>query len=321
MRRQVVLAAGLLGVLALGACSHGSSGSAGGNDSVNGGVAHGDSAAGAPVAAGAVSKPNTAGSAAAGGSARGSLPRGSAADSVRLGGSYEIRTAQLTVAVRGARNVAAKADAAETIVLGVGGEVDSDDRTSGPQASASLLLRVPPDALPDTLTKLSGLGAEKSRQTSTTDVTQKVADVHSRVESAQRAIEGFRRLVNRAQKVSEIITLESELNAREADLESLEAQYLALSNQTSMAAITLQLVTAPKHHAPPPPPAKHHHRGGFLGGLDRGWDAFTAATGWLAVAVGTLLPFLVLLLVVGLAARALWPRLPRRRTPVPTPSE
>lgn len=314
MRRQVVLAAGMLTVFALGACSHGSSGSGGSKDSAVGGSALAKSAHGGAAAL----DPGTSS-----GSGHGSAAR-AAANPVPLDdGTDQIRTAQMTVAVRGAQNVAAKADAAEADVLGFGGQVDSDDRTSGPAATASLLLRVPPDALHDALTKLSALGAEKSRETSTTDVTQKVADVRSRVESAGAAIEGFRRLLHRAQRISDIITLESELNARESDLESLQAQYRALSRQTSMATITLSLVTAPKHHAPPPPVKHHHHhhRGGFLGGLDRGWDGFTAAAGWLAVVVGTLLPFLVLLLVIGLAARALWPRLPRRHSPTPAPTE
>ena len=320
MRRQVVLAAGILAVLAVGACSHASEQAAS-----NAGGGSGDIAAGAAAPAAA---PQGALARGANGSAvTGSSPHHgtTAVTGTRAtlidDGTSQIRTAQMTVAVRGAQNVAGKADAAETIALGFGGEVDSDNRTSGPHATASLLLRVPPDSLEDSLSRLSALGAEKSRQTSTTDVTQKVADVRSRVESAQAAIEGFRQLLHRAQKISDIITLESELNSREADLESLQAQYRALSRQTSMATITLSLVTAPKHHASPPPVKQHHRRGGFVGGLDRGWDGFTSAAGWLAVAVGTLLPFIVLLLVVGAGLRLLWPRLPRRHSPSPAPTE
>jgi hypothetical protein len=318
MRRRVVLAAGILAVLALGACSHAGSNDQAGS-SAGGGLAAAPARAAAPQDA--LDRASAHGAAIAGSSAqnRAASATGSRATLIDDGTS-QIRTAQMTVAVRGAQNVAARADAAETIALGFGGEVDSDNRTSGPHATASLLLRVPPDSLEDSLTKLSALGAEKSRETSTTDVTQKVADVRSRVESAQASIEGFRQLLHRAKRISDIITLESELNSREADLESLQAQYRALSRETSMATITLSLVTAPKHHAPPP--VKHHHkRGGFIGGLDRGWDGFTSAAGWLALAIGTLLPFIALLLVVGAGLRLLWPRLPRRHSPAPAPTE
>jgi hypothetical protein len=85
-----------------------------------------------------------------------------------------------------------------------------------------------------------------------------------------------------------------------------------------MATITLSLVTAAKHVAPPTQPMQK--RAGFLGGLERGWDAFANAAGWVATAVGTLLPFLVLLLVVAAGARLLWPRLPHRHAPTPTPT-
>jgi hypothetical protein len=235
-----------------------------------------------------------------------------------VGGAYQIRTARMTVAVKGARNVAARADTAETITVAAGGEVDSDDRTSGPHATAALQLRVPPDALDETLTRLSHLGTEKTRQSSTTDVTQTVADVRSRVESAQQSIDRLRTLFHKATTVSAIIELEDELSSREADLESLQAQDRALARETSLATITLTLVTAVKHHVPPATHKKEQR--GFLGGLQRGWDGFTAAAAWVAGAIGTVLPFLVLLVALALAGRLLWPRLPRRPSS-PTLSE
>jgi hypothetical protein len=322
MRRRVYGAAAIIAVFALGACTHSSNGSAAGGGA-GGGVAGGVDSAAQAAAAPAAGKPganalNPRGSAAT--RYGGSAPAGQAAHVSPLDdGTYQIRIAQMTVAVKGAQNVSAKADTAETIAQGVGGEVDSDDRTSGRQASATLQLRVPPDALEDTLTKLSALGAEKSRQLSTTDVTQRMADVRSRVASAEQALVGLRNLYHRAQKVSDIITIETELNNREADLESLQAQYRALSHQTSMATITLSLVTAVKHAvAPVKKHAKKH--GGFVGGLRHGWNGFVAAAGWVATAVGTLLPFLVLLLLVALGARLVWARLPHRHASIPTPT-
>lgn len=236
---------------------------------------------------------------------------------------YKIRVARMTVAVKGAANVADKADQAETIADQVGGEVDRDNRTSGPDASASLLLRVPPDALTDTLTQLSQLGREKYRALSSTDVTQRVADVRSRVQSAEDSIARLRVLFHHATKIGDIIEIESELNSREADLESLQAQQRALARQTSMASITLSLVTAPKPPPAPPKPAKKHHDNAFVAGLKNGWGGFTAAAAWVAGAVGTLLPFVLLLLLVGLAVRWAWPRIRHGHhpTPAPTPSE
>jgi hypothetical protein len=235
------------------------------------------------------------------------------ATNVRLDEGIKIFTATMSVAIKGASNVALKANEAGDIVTGLGGEVDSDDRTAGKHAYATLRLLVPPDDLRSVLTQLSKLGRETSRSGSTRDVTTEVADVNSRVASAEQAITRLRTLYAKAAKVRDVISIESELNRREADLESLQAQQRALSRKTSMATITLQLTTAnkPVHHAA----AKH--RGGFLGGLHRGWDAFRSAAGWLATALGAILPFLLVVLVLAIGARLLWPR---TRRPAPAPS-
>jgi hypothetical protein len=288
MRRRLgYSAAALIAVLALGACSH-----EGGSSS---GSASRDLA---PNAAAAPAK--VAGAEAAGG-ATGSTPATLLGDT-----GVKIRTAELTVDIRGAANVAARADEAEDITARAGGEVDSDDRTTGTYANATLQLRVPPETLSTTLRALSKLGTEKSRQLSTTDVTEKVADVSSRVASAREAIVTLRTLYSRATKVADVIAVESELASREASLESLEAQQRSLARQTALASITLTLAPAPRAKAVVAPAKKH--RGGFLGGLGRGWDGFTATAAWLATALGTLLPFLLLLVVLGLAGRFAWTR-------------
>jgi hypothetical protein len=222
--------------------------------------------------------------------------------------SAKIRTAQLTVAVKHGQSVAARANAAGLIAVRAGGEVDTDDRTSGAHASADLVLRVPPQQLIAVLGALARLGTERSRHLATQDVTAKVADVSSRVASAEQAIARLRQLYARAVKASDIVQIEGELSSRESDLESLQAQRRALSRETSTAVITLSLVSA---SAPPPPV---HHRSGFLGGVRSGWDAFTRTMSALATACGAVLPFAALLLVLGLLGRVLWGHLrPRSR--------
>jgi hypothetical protein len=296
---MLLVTGALAGIAALAACSAGTKSSNG--DAGGAGLAVGKDALAAPVPAAPAHRAATAGGA---GTAR------DAAD-VQLDDGTKILTASISVAVKGAGNVAAKANEAGDIVTRLGGEVDSDDRTAGKHAYATLRLLVPPDDLRTVLTQLSDLGRETSRSGSTRDVTTEVADVTSRVASAQQAIVRLRTLYGKAAKVRDVISIEDELNSRESDLESLQAQQRALARKTAMATITLQLTTAqkkPVHHAA----AKH--RGGFLGGLGRGWDAFRSAAGWLATALGAVLPFLLLLLVLGVGARLLWPR---TRRPVP----
>ena len=59
--------------------------------------------------------------------------------SVELGGA-KIRIAPMTVQVKRGATVADQANAAEAIVMGAGGEVDADDRSSGRYALATLVL-------------------------------------------------------------------------------------------------------------------------------------------------------------------------------------
>lgn len=312
MRRQPMgyAAAGVLILVTVAACSGGKS--AAGSQAASNGGAGGAAKAGAAGAAGAGAQPG----------ARAPLAPGREhgdAVTTSLVSDAKIRTAQLTVLVAKAAQVADQADQAAQITIGVGGEVDSDDRTSGPAATAEMQLRVPPAQLRPVLDQLAALGKEKSRALSTTDVSEKVADVDSRVQSARDAIVRLRTLYSAATKIGEIITVEGELSSREADLESLEAQQRTLARQTAMAVITLTLQPAPEP-AVVTPPTTHKHRAGFVGGLQRGWDGFVAAANGVATAFGTLLPFLVLILVLGIAGGGARRRFPHRPGPPSSPA-
>jgi hypothetical protein len=164
------------------------------------------------------------------------------------------------------------------------------------------------EALTAVLAKLSALGKEVTRQSSSQDVTSQVADVNSRVESARGSLARLRALYSHATKVGDVITIEGEIAQREADLESLEAQQRTLEAQTSMATVQLYLSVSGTA-----PAATHHDKRGFLGGLSRGWHSFTSAATSIATGVGAALPFLVLVLLIGAAAWKLWPR--RAQTP------
>ena len=290
----VVIVAGVCG---LGACT----GSSGGS-SASGGRA-GSMPAGRPTAAaGAPVAEHRAARTAGGGRFT--------ADVVS---TAKIRIADMTVAVKRGGSVPATADRAELVSITAGGEVDADDRASGPHATATLVLRVPPDQLTDVLNRLSALGIEKSRHSTTQDVTAKVADVASRVASAQGSIFRLRQLYHSATKVRDVIAIENELAVRESNLESLQAQQRALTAETTTARITLTLIKqAPRPPAPPPPP---HHRSGFIGGLLNGWDAFRDGAGALATAAGAMLPFLALLVVLFIGWRVIWPRLRQPHRP------
>ena len=223
-----------------------------------------------------------------------------------------IQTADIVVEIARGPDVAARANRAGQLAVAAGGSVFADERTSGERPTASLTLKVPDPALPRVLNDLSALGKELSRQSSSRDVTGEVADVNSRVKSAQASIDQWRALLSQATKLGDIIALESQLSEREADLEALQAQQRALSAQTAMATITLTLSTP---SAATVAHKKHQDKGGFVGGLQRGWRAFTHGAGAVAAGVGAALPFLVLALLIGGAALLLRRRLRGARPP------
>jgi hypothetical protein len=242
--------------------------------------------------------------------------------SVQLGGA-KIRIVQMTVQVKRGASVADQANAAEAIVMGAGGEVDADDRSSGRYAQATMVLKVPPEELTAVLGQLSKLGIEHGRRESTQDVTARVADVRSRVDSAQQEIARLRVLYGHASKISDVIRIESELAQREGNLESLQAQQRALAAETTTATVTLTLTSPPPITKKVEKPVKHtHHDSGFLAGLKGGWHAFTGGLSVLATVLGAVLPFAIVLILLALLARVLWPRFgPRlRRTPAPVPA-
>jgi len=220
-----------------------------------------------------------------------------------------------TLRVR-ADNVDASATKAKQQVAAAGGYIEHETGSSSPP-SATLRLKVPADRYADLLTRLStDLGTKRSLSQQAEDVTGEVADVDSRVRSAQAALASFRKLLDRAKTVGEVINIEQEIASREADLESLQARQKSLQESTRYATLTVELEARSQAAK-----EKDDSRGGFVGGLQNGWDAFTAFVGGVATVLGWLLPFLVTAAVIGLPALAVWRRLrDRRPTPSPSPS-
>jgi hypothetical protein len=284
--RRILVATGAaaLGMVLLAGCSQSDLGK-----SSAGGGTGADAAQGQPVGRGSVN----AGAPEAPANPAG--PAGPVAKvKVPVSSTALIQTADIVVEIARGSDVAARANRAAQIATAAGGSVFADERTSGTKPTAALTLKVPGPALLRVLNDLAALGKEVSRHSTSQDVTGEVADVNSRVRSAQLAIDQWRQLLSRATKLGDIIALESQLSQRQADLEALQAQQRALASQTAMATITLNLTTPSATSVV----RKEQDKGGFLGGLERGWREFTHVAGAVATGVGAALPFLGLALLI-----------------------
>lgn len=306
-RRTTWLGVGVL-VLALAGCS-------GGNDDSGGSGVAGVGAAdpGAVDAGGTAEKAPAAGlPGAAPDAGRGAAP-GAAPGAVRATVTLEpqlIRTAKLDVVVD---DVSARAAEAGAAARAAGGVVAGDDRSGkDSQARAALVLRVPPARLDALVDRLAGMGTEQQRTSTTEDVTEDVADIGARVATMQASIARVRAILSRADRIGDVVAVEGELSRRVTELESLQARQRALAGRTSYATLSLGLSAQPTVAAAPPV-----ERGGFVGGLQDGWDAFAATVNGLLVVLGAVLPFLVVLVPAGLAAR--WAVRRSRRAPAAAP--
>jgi hypothetical protein len=171
-------------------------------------------------------------------------------------------------------------------------EVDLTGATSG-RARAVLVLRVPPGPLDDTLAQVAAVGTEVSRTRTAQDVEGALTDVASRISSQSASVQRVRALMGSATSLADVVALEEALTSRTADLEALQAQQADVQGRVDLATLTVELRRTSVVAAAEP------HRTGFLGGLQTGWSALTTAVGTGLTVLGALLPFVLVVVVLG----------------------
>lgn len=181
-----------------------------------------------------------------------------------------------------------------------GGEITERETTTnkeGDLRTARLLLRIPVGAFTDALADLEDAADLQSSNSGAEDVTTKVIDTQVRIRAQRRSLARVEELLDRAQSISDIIRIESQLTRRQADLDSLVQRLDYLQNQTSMSTITVNIALPPKEKEEPK--KEEPEEAGFLAGLEDGWKALKSFGTDVATLSGQVLPFTVVLLVVG----------------------
>lgn len=179
-----------------------------------------------------------------------------------------------------------------------------------------LVIRVPSQFFDDVMNELGEVAELRSAKRTSEDVTTEVIDIGVRVRAQEKSIERIELLLARAQSLRNIIAIESQLARRQADLDSLKAQQAYLADQTSLSTITVFLERTEK-----PAVKDEKEEAGFVTGLESGWAALARAATILATGLGAVLPFLVVLLLLGVPAWLLARSLVRRRRPQPQPAD
>ncbi|MGM7423852.1 DUF4349 domain-containing protein [Cellulosimicrobium sp. CpK407] len=224
-----------------------------------------------------------------------------------------VTTGSVTVV---AADPSAAADAVADLAESAGGRVEGR-RQSEPEgdarASAELTIRVPSAQTTATVDALDQVGEVRDLSIEAVDVTGTARDLDARVDALTTSVERLRTLMGDAATTADLLAAEQELTTRQAELESLQSQRAALTDQVSMSTLHVTLVQVA--------PAEQLAPGGFLGGLQNGWNALLATLNGLVVVLGALLPWLVVAGAVLLVVRWVLRRSRRRAQDGGTPPE
>lgn len=177
---------------------------------------------------------------------------------------------------------------------GSSGAVPVPDTSGIGGAYAAFTLSVPAARLDTALAQLGRLGTVVSQTASADDVTGSYLDTQSRVATMKASVQRVRALMSRATNIGQVVTLEGQLSKRQADLESLQAQLANVQASVAQSTISVTLTTA-AHHAAPVVAST-----GFGSGLAAGWHAFTRSITALLTVLGAVLPFAIVLALLGL---------------------
>lgn len=199
-----------------------------------------------------------------------------------------VTTGSATVQVSAPAEVA---DALAAWVDRAGGRIDqraeytSDESGTRPKVtSASLVVRVPADAVDRTVAQLRTYGSVSGLDVAREDVTDRVADLDARIRSLTASVDRLLEILADADDAEALLAVERALSERQADLESLQAQRRAVRDQVDLSTLSVELVTRDGAESVDP--------GGFVGGLQSGWNALVAVVNAAVEALGAVLPWL-----------------------------
>jgi hypothetical protein len=198
----------------------------------------------------------------------------------------------------------------QRVVDAQGGDITEESTESDERGATSyvrLVVRVDSAKFSATMEALEGVATLRQSSRGSEDVSTQVIDTGVRVRAQEASLKRVERLLAEARTLKDIIWIESQLTTRQAELDSLKSQATWLDDQTSQATITVDISRAAGKADEP----EDDEPAGFLAGLRGGMKALGASFATVATIAGALLPFAVVLGVVGLPV---WLLVRRRRT-------
>jgi hypothetical protein len=174
-------------------------------------------------------------------------------------------------------------------------------------------VRVPSDQLTEVIAGLSDLGEVKASSINRQDVTEQTLDLRARIDAAEASVERLTELMAQSATVADLIAAEQALADRQSVLESYQQQLTSLETQVSLSTLTVNLVE--------PADVVTADPAGFGDGLAAGWSGLVATLNGIVVALGFLLPWLVIAGIVVLVVWGIRRAVKRRRSAPPADAE
>lgn len=198
--------------------------------------------------------------------------------------------------------------------LGTVSEEETTTSDDGVAESARVVIRVPSKHFAKAMKDLEQVADLRSSTSSSEDVTTKVIDNEVRLRAQEKSLERIEALLAKAATLNEVISIESQLARRQADYDALKSTQAWLRDQTTLSTITLNIELTDEAE-------EDEEATGFLGGLERGWDGLVATMAGLGTLLGLVLPFAVVLALLGVPLWLALRGVRRRRMPVTPDAE
>ena len=191
------------------------------------------------------------------------------------------------------------------------GEVAEEQTEGGEEMRRSrVVIRIPSKEFGAAIEALEEIGVLESSTRMSEDVTTTVIDNAARIRAQEASLKRVELLLTRAVSISDIVAIEAQLTQRQADLDSLKSQQAFLADQTSLSTIHVLIERTSRATEEP-----DTDDAGFFSGLRDGWEALTSFGTGVATVAGALLPFALLVGLLGVPAWAVARRVGRRRAP------
>ncbi|WP_151083333.1 DUF4349 domain-containing protein [Nocardioides cynanchi] len=212
-------------------------------------------------------------------------------------------------------------DRVDLLLKRLHGTIDAEQTVydkAGHIHDSHLVLRVPVARFRAAMRDVEGLGTVGHSSSTGRDVTTEVIDVQQRLKTLRISLHDLNAFQRQATGIDQLLRFENAITARRGQFQSLKAQRDHLLSETSMSTIDLD-ISVPVTH--PVAVASHHRPAGFLTGLHRGWSALTGTVLVGLTGLGTVLPFALVLTVIGLPLWLWTRRTARHRPATPAPAD